>query len=153
MESNGNKWNQMETNGIKWNQMESNGNEKNPDKNLLNACNCGKQYSSRSGLWKHRIKCRIVEKTKEITIDQYIESNEENLDYKSLFLKQMEKSQELMNFILLQAEKSDEMIGIIKDMIPKIGNNNNNNSNNQFNLQVFLNEDCKDAINFSEFIE
>jgi len=134
--------------------METNGNEKNPDTNLLNVCKCGKQYSSRSGLWKHRIKCRIVEKTNEIIIDQCIESNEENLDYKSLFLKQMEKSQELMNFILSQTEKSDEMIGIIKDMIPKIGNNNNNNnSNNQFNLQVFLNEDCKDAINFSEFIE
>jgi len=64
----------------------------------------------------------------------------------------MEKSR-INEFYLLQAEKSDEMIGIIKDMIPKIGNNNNNNSNNQFNLQVFLNEDCKDAINFSEFIE
>ena len=43
-------------------------------------------------------------------------------------------------------------------MIPKIGNTNNNttnttNNNNQFNLQVFLNEDCKDAINFSDFIK
>ena len=37
-------------------------------------------------------------------------------------------------------------------MIPKIGNNNNTTNNNQFNLQVFLNEDCKDAINFSDFI-
>ena len=37
-------------------------------------------------------------------------------------------------------------------MVPKIGNTTNNN-NNTFNLQVFLNEDCKDALNFSEFID
>jgi hypothetical protein len=52
-------------------------------------------------------------------------------------------------------EQSATMQQTIKDIIPKIGNNNNNNTtnNNKFNLQVFLNEDCKDAINFSEFIE
>ena len=44
---------------------------------------------------------------------------------------------------------------MLNETIPKIGNTTNNttNNNNQFNLQVFLNEDCKDAINFSEFIE
>ena len=35
-------------------------------------------------------------------------------------------------------------------MIPKIGNNNNNK---QFNINIFLNEDCKDAINMSDFIK
>ena len=44
------------------------------------------------------------------------------------------------------------------EMVPNIGNNNttnntNNTNNNQFNLQVFLNEDCKDALNFSDFIK
>ena len=44
---------------------------------------------------------------------------------------------------------------MLNETIPKIGNTTNNNTtnNNHFNLQVFLNEDCKDAINFSEFIE
>jgi hypothetical protein len=43
----------------------------------------------------------------------------------------------------------------IRELIPKMGNNNNNitTNNNQFNIQVFLNEDCKDAINFSEFVK
>ena len=46
-----------------------------------------------------------------------------------------------------------ELTNAIKEIIPKIGNNNTtNNTNNQFNLQVFLNEDCKDALNFSEFL-
>ena len=48
----------------------------------------------------------------------------------------------------------DEKDKQIMELIPKVGNNNNNTTNNtnQFNLQVFLNEDCKDAVNWSEFI-
>jgi hypothetical protein len=44
----------------------------------------------------------------------------------------------------------------IQDIVPKIGSNNtttNTTNNNQFNIQVFLNEDCKDALNFSVFIK
>ena len=40
----------------------------------------------------------------------------------------------------------------INEMIPKIGNNNTTN-NNQFNLQIFLNEKCKDALNITDFID
>jgi len=52
-------------------------------------------------------------------------------------------------------KKNNELTNTIQEMIPKIGNNNNNNNtiNNHFNIQNFLNNDCKDAINFSEFIE
>jgi len=50
-------------------------------------------------------------------------------------------------------KQNTELTNAIKEIVPKIGNNNNNTTNNNFNLQVFLNEDCKDAINFSEFIE
>jgi len=49
-----------------------------------------------------------------------------------------------------------EQSKVIKDLTPKIGTNNTTNNttnNNQFNLQVFLNEDCKDAMNFSDFIK
>jgi hypothetical protein len=43
----------------------------------------------------------------------------------------------------------------ISELLPKIGNNfiTNNNNNNKFNIQVFLNERCKDAINMSDFIK
>ena len=44
------------------------------------------------------------------------------------------------------------MLGLVKDMIPKIGSNNTT-INNKFNLQFFLNERCKDAINMTEFVE
>ena len=45
-----------------------------------------------------------------------------------------------------------DMREILKDVIPKIGNNNTTITN-KFNLQLFLNEQCKDAINLFEFVE
>jgi hypothetical protein len=53
------------------------------------------------------------------------------------------------NNILLE---NKEMLGLVKDMIPKIGSHNTT-INNKFNLQFFLNERCKDAINMTEFVE
>ena len=65
----------------------------------------------------------------------------------SIILDLIAQNKELMDIL-------QEQNKVIKEIVPKIGNNNTTNNNtNQFNLQVFLNEDCKDAINFSEFIE
>jgi hypothetical protein len=54
----------------------------------------------------------------------------------------------------------DNMSSIIKDMIPRLGNGNvitsttsNSTNNTQFNLNMFLNEDCKDAIKLSDFVK
>jgi len=63
-----------------------------------------------------------------------------------------------MDALVLQNEQlmkqNTELTNTIKEIVPRIGNNTTtNNTNNQFNLQVFLNEDCKDAINFSDFIK
>ena len=46
--------------------------------------------------------------------------------------------------------ENNEMREMVKDMIPKIGNTT---INNKFNLNLFLNEQCKDAINLTEFID
>ena len=49
--------------------------------------------------------------------------------------------------------KKDELM---EQMIHKVGhttNNTTNNNNNHFNINVFLNEQCKNAINFSDFID
>jgi hypothetical protein len=51
----------------------------------------------------------------------------------------------------------DNMSSIIKDMIPRLGNGNvvtsTNTNNTQFNLNMFLNEDCKDAVKLSDFVK
>ena len=106
-------------------------------------CECGKIYKARSGLWNHKKKCSFEDTT-------------EDIDYKLLLLKMMEQNNELQQTILGQQQEyqksQQEYQNTIKEIIPKIGNNNNNNSNNQFNLQMFLNEDCKDALNIKEFV-
>ena len=106
-------------------------------------CNiCNKKYKYHSGLWKHKKSCtleneenkeneEIDEENEEIDEDQYI-------NYKGMFLQMMD-----------QMKKKDEQMDKI---IPLIGNNNNNNINNQFNINVFLNEDCKDALNINDFV-
>jgi hypothetical protein len=108
-----------------------------------------------SSLWKHKKKCDLINKNNETVINN--ETSVDNIDYKSLFLKLFEQNNELMNVITSQAEKSNEMMTTLNGIIPTIGNNNNNNNttnnNNQFNLQVFLTEDCKEALNFSDFVK
>ena len=105
--------------------MLTNGNEKMPENAAPNyECECGKKYKQHSGLSRHKKNCNYEEK----------KENEENkdLNYKEMFMHMMNKNNELQQ--------------TIKDMIPKIGNTSYTQNNN-FNLQLFLNEDCKDALN------
>ena len=100
-------------------------------------CECGKKYNYLSGLSRHRKTCKREKKETSII------ENEENVDYKSMFLEMINENKELRK--------------TITEMIPKIGNNNNNNNtiNNKqkFNINVFLNEKCKDALSMDEFID
>ena len=56
------------------------------------------------------------------------------------------------------SEQNNKLLDTVSDLVPKIGNNNtitNNNitNNNNFNIQIFLNEDCKDAISMIDFVK
>ena len=106
------------------------------------ACVCDKIYKSRSSLWYHKKKCNQINSLT-VTEDKCREPSDN-----STILGLISQNKELMEML-------QEQNKIIKELVPKVGNNNNNTTNNtnQFNLQVFLNEDCKDALNFSEFVE
>ena len=85
------------------------------------------------------------------TTELIIKEHEDgNIDYKQMFLTLMNDNKEMRNIIIKQQEQMNEIL-------PKIGNNNNNNNtniqNNKFNIKLFLNEQCKDAINMSDFIK
>ena len=100
---------------------------------------CEKIYKTRSGLWRHKSKCDTppMEEKKD---------NGSNIEMKGMFLKIMDENTELRKILMKQQEQ-------IHDLIPKIGDKNTTiNNNNKFNLQFFLNEECKDAINFSDFV-
>ena len=67
---------------------------------------------------------------------------------------------ELKDIIIKQQQQIEKQQDQIGEMIPRIGNNNiinnntqNNTQNNRFNINMFLNHDCKDAMNMSEFMK
>jgi hypothetical protein len=73
--------------------------------------------------------------------------NYNNFTKDELLLKLIKDNDEMMKIIKGQQEQ-------INSIIPKIGGNTtNNNTTNNFNLNVFLNEQCKDALNISDFID
>jgi len=125
----------------------TNTNKKMPKNATTYSCMCGKTYKHQSSLIKHKKTCPHMNNS--IVI-------QENLNEKPSVMDIISQNKEIMDALVLQNEqlmkKNDELTKTIQEIVPKIGNNNNNNTNN-FNLQLFLNEDCKDALNFSEFID
>ena len=130
----------------KWKQMETNGNQK---RALGIQCEfCNKSFKSRSGLWKHEKMCI-----------KRIEGNKDDL--KNVIIEVVKDNAEKMNLLINENKELRDQIKQqnkqISDMIPKLGNNNNNNNNNhikqRFNINLFLNEKCKDAISINEFVE
>jgi hypothetical protein len=118
-------------------------------------CNCGKKYKSRQGLYAHKKKCNLLHDGKSITNsnNELALANELTND---LIIKLLNDNKEMREIIIKQQDHMMKQQNQISEMLPKLGNNNfitNNNNNNKFNIQVFLNERCKDAINMSDFIK
>ncbi len=114
---------------------------------------CSKQYTARNSLWYHEIKCgKQEENNLSPDTSLIVQLMKQNDDFKHLLLEQNKSIVEQNNKVF---ETHSQLIEMCKNGI--INNNSNNNqinSNNKtFNLQVFLNEDCKDAMNIGEFID
>jgi hypothetical protein len=108
-------------------------------------CDCGCVYKHSSGLWRHRKTCTISVKQETVVepppikhTDQLIIAHlmKENTDYKALILE-MQKQ-------FIEACKNNTITNNIT---------NTNSHNKTFNLHIFLNEQCKDAMNMSEFVD
>jgi len=93
---------------------------------------CGKEYTDNSGLWRHKKKCNPINTT----------SSNEPSD-KELIMMLIKENSELKNM----------MIKVIENGTNNNNNNTINSHNKAFNLNVFLNETCKDAMNISDFID
>ena len=118
------------------------------------SCKCGKQFKTNSGLWKHQKQCNYIKKeniVEENIVEENIVENRENKDeLKSLIIEIMTDSNQKMNFLM---KENQELRKQVTELIPRIGNNNNSNNKNNFNINVFLNEKCKDALSMDEFID
>lgn len=115
------------------------------------SCECGKSYKDRSGLWRHKKKCTFDTnkgaEEAELLLNHYV-GNEEN--YKDMFIEVMKKHSEITEVMM-------EQQNTIQELVPKVGNttnttNNSNTTNNNFNINIFLNEQCKDAMNLTDFM-
>ena len=120
------------------------------------SCNiCGKNYKFRSGLSKHKKSCFKIESKDENSKFE----GDENISIKTMFSSLMDENKELCKILLEQQSQYQKQMKDqqelyhkqIDELIPKIGDTITNN--NRFNMNVFLNERCKDAINITEFIE
>jgi hypothetical protein len=117
-------------------------------------CVCGKEYKYIQGLYKHKTTCNHTDPVS-VEIQKPTEASGDML---AMMMEQLNKKDKQMMILLekkdeQQAEKDKQielLTNTIKEMIPKMGSNNNNN---QFNINMFLNEECKDAINMSDFIK
>jgi hypothetical protein len=130
--------------------IENNYGVKNTKKNATKSSNtiicdfCSKEFKCRSGLWKHNKKCK--EKVENIT---------SSTDTVNL--------QMLTNLVMEVVKQNKELISVNSDLTTKLVdvrnithssiNNYTQNNNKTFNLNVFLNETCKDAMNINDFVD
>lgn len=135
---------------------EINGNDWKPKKRTCEYCE--KSFKTASGLWKHEQKCyRLHEppeqpqepSTKPTDSTMIIELLKQNQEFKEMMLEQSKQIQETQQE---NQELQKQLIEAVK-VGQHIENQTNINNNQKFNLNFFLNEQCKDALNMSEFIE
>jgi len=120
------------------------------DDNTCNICdNCNKIYKDPSGLWRHKKKCITTNYPNEAEIISDDEETNQQLEQKDELISYLIKENQEFKGLILEVCKNFQ-----QSNISCINNNNTINSHNKtFNLQVFLNETCKDAMNLSEFID
>ena len=141
-------------------------------------CECGKQYKYRQGLSNHKQKCNYVEDisncnedisntyeetTENITTassselsnqsNMVLELLRENQEFKQLMIEQNKQMQETQSQLQQSVAHNTELQSQMVEMF-KEGKtiNNISNTSNKFNLNFFLNNTCKDAMNITDFI-
>ena len=120
----------FEKRGKKTQQDESSENEKisNQKTPYDFTCECGKMYKYQSGLYRHKRFCKFTE----------------NNEYKNMFATVINENKELHKILAVQQQQ-------ITELIPKVGNTTN--LKQKLNINIFLNEKCKDAISMDQFID
>lgn len=116
-------------------------------------CECGKSFAYRQGLYVHKKSCKIYENIENIdTINNLNNIEDKNDSKKTDDQIDSKTDKELKELVKDLIKQNGELVKTIQDIVPKIGTTNNI-TNNHFNLNVFLNEKCKDALNINDFIE
>jgi hypothetical protein len=99
--------------------------------NKYNCQCCEKIFNDRAGLWRHKKKCNNITEENMVTTD------------KDLVMMLIKENTELKNM----------MMKVLENGTTNNSNNTTNSHNKAFNLNLFLNETCKDAMNITDFVE
>lgn len=137
---------------------------KNATPGTVYLCECGKSYKHKPSLSRHRQTCNFIKnevsdtttdeqntnaECSDIVTSEY--NHEETIEIsKELIMTIVNENKEIKNLLFKQNEIITEQQKQIGELIPKVGNTINNTNN--FNLNIFLNEQCKDAISLDEFL-
>ena len=98
-------------------------------------CECGKKYKTKCGYKRHQLKCPII-----LSKTAIVEKNEKNDDF-----------QQLVGMFNKLVKENEKLTDLIKNLPPTTNNTLNNNQ--QYDINIFLNDTCKNAINISDFVK
>ena len=114
-------------------------------------CVCGNFYNHKQSLYRHKRNCSIALETTQLI-------NTQNTESSSVIDKEMLTTL-VSTMAKFNVDNQETLVKVLKEIIPSVGVNNSvntnshNNINNNFNIQMFLNEKCKNAMNLTDFIE
>ena len=146
----------------------------------LYTCDCGKNYKHRQSLYNHKKECSqipnqdlddipymvsasnnapIIDIHNKYNPIQIAHSQVDDHMQTNLILELVKQNQEFKDLLIQQSnqmmEQNKTIIEVAKNSQVNNNtiNNHSNNNNKTFNLQFFLNETCKDAMNMKDFIQ
>lgn len=107
-------------------------------------CLCGKTYKFQSSLSKHKSICKSSIENQIFAPEKKQLNDDIDINYKDMFMTILHENKELQKTVCEQQKQ-------IGELIPRVGNNNNS-IKNRFNIKIFLNEECRNALTIDEFI-
>ena len=127
-------------------------------------CDCGSTYKYASGYCRHKKTCTYVPPPQQEieSIPEVIHSPEPN--WMEIMQMLVKENQEIRNLVITQhntivdqnktlVEQNKTLTELVKNQQSSTNNSHNTNSHNNYNINMFLSEKCKDAQNMSDFIE
>lgn len=133
--------------------MNSNENKQNKQKTSTDhICEkCNKKYKDYSGLWRHKKKCSVKNEISNVmTSNAILEIVKQNREFQQIVIEQQNLAAEQNKLLMEQQKTIAELVN--KPSTINNTNSNNTNNTNKFNLNFFLNEQCKDALNITDFV-
>jgi hypothetical protein len=114
---------------------------------------CEKKYKDRAGLWRHKKNCvEAIKDTNDSLNNELISSeiiSSELINKFDLYDKDISSK----DLIMMLVKQNSELLEVLKNGTHNTNSHNTNSNNKTFNLQFFLNETCKDAMNIMDFVE